>query len=44
MLTLVHHPLEGRRIVWRQVLVAQAHQLAAVLTGRQPGYRPVVWR
>jgi hypothetical protein len=44
MLTLVHHPVEGRRIAWRQVLVAQARQLAAVLAGRQPEYRPVVWR
>jgi CRISPR-associated protein Cas1 len=44
ILTLVHHPAEGRRISWRQALNVQARQVAAVLTGRQPEYRPVVWR
>jgi CRISPR-associated protein Cas1 len=44
MLTLVHHPGEGRRIAWRQALVAQARQLAAVLAERHPDYRPVIWR
>lgn len=44
ILTLVHHPAEGRRISWRQALSVQARQVAAVLTGRQPEYRPVVWR
>ncbi len=44
MLTLVHHPAEKRRIPWRHVMLAQARTLAAVLTGRKPEYRPVVWR
>ena len=44
MLTLVHHPLEARRIAWRQALAAQARQLSAVIAGRQPEYRPVIWR
>jgi CRISP-associated protein Cas1 len=44
MLTLVHHPGEGRRISWRHALVAQARQLAAVLLERQSEYRPVIWR
>ncbi len=44
MLTLVHHPAEGRRISWRQVLSVQARQVAAVLIGREPAYQPVVWR
>jgi CRISPR-associated protein Cas1 len=44
MLTLVFHPVEGRRLPWRQVLAAQARQVAAVLTGRAPDYQPVVWR
>jgi CRISP-associated protein Cas1 len=44
MLTLVFHPAEGRRLPWRQVLAAQARQVAAVLTGRAEDYQPVVWR
>jgi CRISPR-associated protein Cas1 len=44
MLTLVFHPAEGRRLPWRQVLAAQARQVAAVLTGRAADYQPVVWR
>jgi CRISPR-associated endonuclease Cas1 len=44
MLTLVHHPVEGRRISWRQVLTVQARMIAAVLDERAPQYRPVVWR
>jgi CRISP-associated protein Cas1 len=44
MLTLVSHPLEGRRVPWRQVLTIQARHLAAVFTGREPDYRPVLWR
>jgi CRISPR-associated protein Cas1 len=44
MLTLVHHPVEGRRIAWRHALVAQARQLAAVFAGQQIEYRPVIWR
>ncbi|KXK58998.1 hypothetical protein AWW66_26575 [Micromonospora rosaria] len=44
MLTLVHHPVEQRRIPWRHVLLAQARTLAAVLSSRRPEYRPVVWR
>ena len=44
MLTLVHHPAEDRRIPWRQVLYAQARQLAAVFEDREPNYVPVVWR
>jgi CRISPR-associated protein Cas1 len=44
MLTLVHHPAEDRRIPWRQVLYAQARQLAAVFEDREPNYTPVVWR
>ena len=44
MLTLVSHPLEGRRVPWRQVLTIQARHLADVFCGREPDYRPVVWR
>ncbi|MCW2914732.1 MAG: CRISPR-associated endonuclease Cas1 [Actinomycetia bacterium] len=44
MLTLVHHPAEGRRVPWRQALYAQARQLAAVFEDREPGYTPVSWR
>jgi hypothetical protein len=34
MLTLVHHPAEGRRIPWRHALNAQARRIAAVIAGR----------
>ncbi len=44
MLTLVHHPVEARRIAWRQALVAQARQLSAVIAERRTEYRPVIWR
>jgi CRISPR-associated protein Cas1 len=44
MLTLIHHPAEGRRISWRQALNVQARRVAAVIDGRDPDYRAVVWR
>lgn len=44
MLTLVHHPAEGRRISWRQVLHAQARQLAAAFEDRATSYTTVNWR
>jgi CRISP-associated protein Cas1 len=44
MLTLAHHLAEQRRIPWRHALAAQARQIAGVITGRLPDYRPVIWR
>lgn len=44
MLTLVHHPAEGRRVPWRQVLSVQARLLAVVFAVDVPEYRLVVWR
>ncbi len=44
MLTLVFHPVEGRRLPWRQVLAAQARQVGAILAGRADSYQPTVWR
>jgi CRISPR-associated protein Cas1 len=44
MLTLVHHPIEGRRISWRHTLDVQARLIGAVLTARQPAYRAAMWR
>lgn len=44
MLTLIHHPTEGRRVPWRQALYAQARRLAAALEDSGPGYAPVAWR
>lgn len=44
MLTLVHHPAEGRRISWRQAMIVQARRIAAVLEGRADDYQAVTWR
>jgi CRISPR-associated protein Cas1 len=44
LLTLVHHLAEQRRVPWRQAIAVQAHQVAAVVTGRLPDDRPVIWR
>lgn len=42
--TEVLHPLVGRRLTYQKCLEVQARQLAKVILGQEPGYRPFLTR
>lgn len=44
MLTLSYHPIEGRRVSWRNILYIQAKLIATALVDGDTRYQPVVWR